>query len=84
MHPFFPRPPRQDDIITVIDARKFKATKIQKFNHEVNEFTWDNAGKYLFMTTELGSPPPLPLGRQGAANLHLILSPLWRFTVHCP
>eukprot|EP01010_Urceolus_cornutus_P000604 NODE_1122_length_1095_cov_265.391969_g858_i0.p1 GENE.NODE_1122_length_1095_cov_265.391969_g858_i0~~NODE_1122_length_1095_cov_265.391969_g858_i0.p1 ORF type:complete len:326 (-),score=59.08 NODE_1122_length_1095_cov_265.391969_g858_i0:54-1031(-) len=45
----------KDDIITVIDARKFKATRIQKFNHEVNEFTWDNSGKYLFMTTELGT-----------------------------
>jgi THO complex subunit 3 len=45
----------KDDIITVIDARKFKATRIQKFNHEVNEFTWDTTGRYLFMTTELGT-----------------------------
>jgi len=45
----------KDDVITILDARKFKATRIQKFLHEVNEFAWDNAGKYLWMTTELGT-----------------------------
>nr|WJH19520.1 THO complex subunit 3 [Euglena gracilis] len=45
----------KEDVLTMIDARKFKAIRVQRFNHEVNEFAWDNSGKYLFMTTELGT-----------------------------
>jgi THO complex subunit 3 len=45
----------KDDLLTIIDARKYKIIKTTKFLFEVNEMTWNNSGEYFFLTTGLGT-----------------------------
>lgn len=43
------------DVITIIDANKFKILKTVKFPFEVNEMLWNNDGSLFFLTTGLGN-----------------------------
>jgi THO complex subunit 3 len=45
----------RDDVVSFIDARKFKVIKTIKFSFEVNEIEWEPSGKKFYVTTGLGT-----------------------------
>lgn len=45
----------KEDLITIVDARKFKIIKNSKFLFEVNEISWDTTGSFFFLTTGNGT-----------------------------
>lgn len=44
----------RDDVVTVYDYNTAKVVASKKFNLEVNDFCWNNAGDVLFISTERG------------------------------
>jgi len=45
----------KDDVVSIIDPRKYKIVKSHKFQYEVNEMGWNNTGEIFFLTTGLGT-----------------------------
>lgn len=41
----------KDDVVSIIDPRKYKIVKSHKFQYEVNEMGWNNTGELFFLTT---------------------------------
>jgi len=43
------------DVVSIIDARKYKIVKEHKFAYEVNEMCWHRSGEHFLLTTGNGS-----------------------------